>query len=164
MFVTMLVILHFMLETRTEKVSFKDSMPATERFESNYMKLSDDKCHLLLSSYKHGVIGQSQIWESKEQKLVGVIIFYMILELCALARVCKFLNLDYRRSFMKAFIESQFAYYPPVWMFCSRSSNNCINRLHERALIIVYNDYSSTFEDVLVKDNSVSIHRMNIRF
>ena len=55
-----------------------DSMLATEWFESNYMRLNDDKCHLLLSSYKHEVmwtnIGQSQIWESKEQKLLGVII------------------------------------------------------------------------------------------
>ena len=55
-----------------------DSMLATERFESNYMKLNGGKCHLLLSGYKHEVmwanIGQSQIWESKEQKLLGVII------------------------------------------------------------------------------------------
>ena len=54
-----------------------DSMLAIELFQSNYMKLNNDKCHLLLSVYKHGVmwenIGRSKIWESKEQKL-GVII------------------------------------------------------------------------------------------
>ena len=53
-------------------------MLATERFESNYMKVNGDKCHLLLSGYKYEVmwanIGQSQIWESKEQKLLGIII------------------------------------------------------------------------------------------
>ena len=48
-------------------------------------------------------------------------------------------------------------------MFYSRSTNNHINHLHERALRIVYNDHSSTFEDLLVKDNSVSIHHRNIR-
>ena len=48
-------------------------------------------------------------------------------------------------------------------MFFSRISNNRINRLHERALRIVYNDHSSTFEDLFVKDNSVSIHHRNIR-
>ena len=41
------------------------------------MKLDNDKCHLLLSGYKLEVkwtnICQSQIWESREQKL-GVII------------------------------------------------------------------------------------------
>ena len=42
------------------------------------MKVNGDKCHLLLSGYKYEVmwanIGQSQIWESKEQKLLGIII------------------------------------------------------------------------------------------
>ena len=63
---------------------------------------------------------------------------------------------------MKAFIESQFAYCPLVWMFCGRSSNNCNDHLYERALRIVYNDHSSTFQDLLLKDNSVSIHHRNI--
>ena len=40
--------------------------------------------------------------------------------------------------------------------------NNRINHQHERAPIIVYNHHSSTFEDLLVKDNSVSIHHRNI--
>ena len=66
-------------------------------------------------------------------------------KLCALRRVCKFLNLERLRSLMKAFIESEFAYCPLVWMFCGRSSNNCNNHLYERALRIVYNDHSSTF-------------------
>ena len=83
-------------------------------------------------------------------------------KLCALGRVCKFLNLERRRSLMKAFIESQFAHCPLVWMFCSRSSNNRINHLHERALRIVYNDHSSTSEDLLVKNNSISVHHKNI--
>ena len=55
-----------------------DSVLAIEWFGSNYMKLNGDKCHLRLSGYKHEVmwanIGQSQIWESKEQKHVGVLI------------------------------------------------------------------------------------------
>ena len=64
---------------------------------------------------------------------------------------------------MKVFIESQFAHGPLVWMFCSKSSSNHINHLHERALRIVYNDHSSSFEDILVMDNSVSIHHRDIR-
>ena len=53
-------------------------------------------------------------------------------------------------------------YCPLVWMFCSWSSNNRINPLLERARRIVYNDHIPTFEDRLVKDNSVSIHHRNI--
>ena len=64
---------------------------------------------------------------------------------------------------MKAFTESQFAYCLLSWMFCQRSSNIRINHLHERALRIVYKDNESTFEDLLKKDNSVSVHHKNIR-
>ena len=42
------------------------------------MKLNQDKCHFLLSGHKHEVmfakIGQSKIWESRTQKLLGIII------------------------------------------------------------------------------------------
>ena len=60
--------------------------------------------------------------------------------------------------------ESQFKYCPLVWMFHSREVNQRINRLHERALRLVYNDYSSTFEDLLEKDGSCTIHHSNIHF
>ena len=40
---------------------------------------------------------------------------------------------------------------------------NRINRLHERALRIVYNDNVSSFEDLLQRDDSVSIRHKNIR-
>ena len=48
-------------------------------------------------------------------------------------------------------------------MFHSRSLNNKINTLHERALRITYGDRSSLFENLLKKDNSVSIHHRNIQ-
>ena len=64
---------------------------------------------------------------------------------------------------MKAFITSQFGYCPLVWMFHSKQINNRINRLHERSLRITYNDYHSTFQDLLIKDKSVSIHQRNLQ-
>ena len=64
---------------------------------------------------------------------------------------------------MKAFIESQFGYCPLIWIFCGRNLNNRINHLHERLLRIVYNDYESSFQELLELDNSVSIHHRNIR-
>ena len=64
---------------------------------------------------------------------------------------------------MKAYIISQFGYCPLVSMFCSRGLNNKINSLHERALRITYGVRSSSFEDLLKKGNSVSIHHWNIQ-
>ena len=42
--------------------------------------------------------------------------------------------------------------------------NNRINRLHERCLRIIYEDKASTFEQLLGKDSSVSIHTRYLRF
>ena len=64
---------------------------------------------------------------------------------------------------MKSFIESQFAFCPSVWMCRDKTSDNCMNHLHERALRTVYNDNVPTFEKVLEKDNSVTIHVRNLR-
>ena len=64
---------------------------------------------------------------------------------------------------MKAFLESQCGYCPLIWMFCERNLNNRINYLHERSLRIVYNDYESSFQELLELDNSVSIHHRDSR-
>ena len=49
-------------------------MSAIQWFEGNYIKLNENKCHFLLSGYKHEMtfakIGQSRIWG--KQKLLGV--------------------------------------------------------------------------------------------
>ena len=48
-------------------------------------------------------------------------------------------------------------------MLHSRGLNNKINRIHERALRIEYNDKSSSYSELLTKDRSVTIHHRNIR-
>ena len=67
------------------------------------------------------------------------------------------------RMIMKAFIESQFQYCPLVWMFHSRIINNRINKLHERALRLVYKYVQCTFQQLLDKDNTVTIHHRNLQ-
>ena len=62
---------------------------------------------------------------------------------------------------MRAFVISQFQYFPLVWMFHSRHLNNKINRIHERALRIAYKDYKSSFNTLL--DKSVNIHAKNLK-
>ena len=64
---------------------------------------------------------------------------------------------------MKSFIISQFNYCPLIWIIHNRSLNNKINHIHERALRIVYDDCSSSFEDFLNKDKSVTIQQRNLQ-
>ena len=157
-----------------------DALIAIEWFGWNYMKLNEDKCHLLLAGHKHesyyANVGKSKIWEKHRQKLLGTTIDrdlnfnYHISNLCtkagrklsALIRLCRFYTLQQRRLLMKSFIDSQFSYSPMVWMFHDRGINNKINKIHERALRIVYKDDVSTFEELLQLDNSFSIHHRNI--
>ena len=72
-------------------------------------------------------------------------------------------NLSKRRIIMNSFFNSQSSYCPLVWMFHSRSINSIINRLHERVLSIVYNDFKSSFKNLLEKNGTVSIHIKNLQ-
>ena len=74
-----------------------------------------------------------------------------------LARVCNYMDAKKRHVLMNAFITSQFSYCPLVWMFHSRTLNNRINKIHEKALRLVYkNETFSSFDDLLKRDKSVS--------
>ena len=48
-------------------------------------------------------------------------------------------------------------------MFHSGIMNNKINRIHERALRLVYSDHVSSFDELLKKGQSFSIHHRNIQ-
>ena len=80
-----------------------------------------------------------------------------------LSRVAPYMNIAKRRLLMNSFFASQFNYCPLVWMCHHRSVNDKINRLHERCLRIVYSDSVPSFEDLLDKDRSVSVHVKNIK-
>ena len=73
------------------------------------------------------------------------------------------MSLQKRRIVMKTFVESQFNYRPLIWMLHSRTLNNKINRLYERALKFFFSDYKSSFNTLLEKDGSFSIHHRNIQ-
>ena len=64
---------------------------------------------------------------------------------------------------MKAFIASEFGFCPLVWMFQSRKLNSRVNKLHERTLRIVFQDYASPITELLERDNSTTIHKRNIQ-
>lgn len=148
-------------------------------FEYNHMKANPGKCHLLLSKKDpiDVLIGDAKVTSSSYEKLLGINIDSElkfdkhVSEIChkvsqkinALSRIASYMTLPKKRIVMKTFIESQFNYCPLIWMLHSRTTNNKINRLHERALRIVYSDYKSTFNELLDKDGSFSIHHRNIQ-
>ena len=58
---------------------------------------------------------------------------------------------------------SNFSYCPLIWLFCSKGANNESNRTHILALRALYGDYESTFEELLDKDKSMTIHKKNLQ-
>ena len=143
------------------------------------MQANPDKFHLLLDDSDTNLsikVNNYEIKNSNEEKLLGITFDNKlrfethVTNLCkkatqklhALSRVSHYMDERKRRTIMKAFINSQLRYCPLVWMFHSRQLNNRINKIHESALHIVYNDFSSPFNKLLLKDNSVSIHNRNI--
>ena len=145
------------------------------------MKMSASKCLLFVSGNKHehmwAKIGDDQIWESRTVKLLGIKIDNeqkfdeYISNVCkkaqrkltVLTRIKKYLDFKKLRLLLKTVFDSQFKYCPLTWMFYSRTTSNKINKLHERTLRLVYDDYVSKFEELLERDNSFTVHHYNIQ-
>ena len=148
--------------------------------KNNGLKANPDKFHLLLSdpSETYSVnVGNCNVQNSKCETLLGIKIDNKLTfddhvsticskasqKLHCLARIGNYMTLKQRKIIMRAFILSQFGYCPLVWMFHSRKLNNRVNRIHERSLRIVYKDNKSTFEELLDRDDSFTIHEKNVQ-
>ena len=159
-----------------------DAASAIMWFDANYMKSNQTKCHFMIASPSAEEfwiqVGEQIIWESKQEKLLGVKIDKglkfdaHVKTICdnasskvtALSRLIRIVSMEKKKTLMNAFVESQFSHCPLVWMFCfSRRLNTRINHIHERGLRIVYQDYTSSFDELLKRNNSVSIHHRNIQ-
>ena len=56
------------------------------------------------------------------------------------------------------FILSNFNCCPLAWHFCSKSNTDKIEKVQERALRFVYEDYNSTYEELLTKANLPALY------
>ena len=154
-------------------------------FRMNEMKPNPDKCHLIVADIDHKyytsksfIYLEKEFIESEESvDLLGVTIdqklnFHKHIEsilkkayqkLHALMRVSTHMSHEKLRLVMKTFIESQFNYCPLIWMCHSRELNTRINTLHERALRVVYKRNDLSFQELLEKDGSFTIHEKNLQ-
>ena len=59
---------------------------------------------------------------------------------------------------------SQFSYCPLIWIFHSRAMEHRINRIYEKTLRLIHpSRYQLTFEELLEKHKTVSIHQRNLQ-
>ena len=147
-------------------------------FSNNFLKANAYKFHLTLSIGEPFSINidNEVIKNISNKKLLGINLYNKlgfdtsVKNICnrvsknlhPLARISQYMNIHTQRM-TKAFIASEFGYCIPVWMFRSSKLNSRVNKLQERALRIVYQDYASSFTKILEKDNPTTIHNRNIQ-
>ena len=67
------------------------------------------------------------------------------------------MRFEQRKPIVNLFTTSRFSYCPLVWMFHSRRLSNHIDyHIHERALRTLYQDYNSSFKELLSKEDSLT--------
>ena len=83
-------------------------------------------------------------------------------QLNALARIYK--HSKSKHIIYNRFVASNFDYCPLVWHFCGQVNNNKLEKLQERSLRIIHNDYESSFETLLkyLKQESLLTKRLKI--
>ena len=120
--------------------------------------------------------GNASVQNSTQERLLGISIDdkltfeYHVAWLCqkansklyALSCIAPFMDQDKLRYLMRAFINSQFQYWPLAWMFHSRQLHHKIDEIQERVLRVTYQDYESSFQVLMEKDRSIIVHQRNL--
>ena len=123
-------------------------------FKINALKMNPDKCHVMVLGVKALpeeftiLVDDTALIVEDQVTLLGVAldkksnfnvhINMVCKEACrklnALIRIAKYLNKNQKIMLINAFFYSHFNYFPSIWMFSSKISNNKIEKLHKRAL------------------------------
>ena len=163
------------LEAKLQKALVKIS----KWFHENGLKANQNKCDFLSSLDINAKFSlRACILENSDSpKLLGVTIDRKlnfnehVTNLCdkaskkirTLAIILPYIPQTKKQLLMKAYSMSQIGYCLLVWMNHITTQNNRINGLHKRALSLIYNDFSSSFLELLENDKSVTIHHRNLQ-
>ena len=79
-------------------------------------------------------------------------------QLAVLKRLGHFLTLQGEIAIFKSFISSNLYYCPLIWHICSQCNTNKFEKVQERALRFVYNDYISSHADLLKTAGAEYLH------
>ena len=122
------------------------------------------------------IINSAEIEETKKAVLLGITTDNLLsfnehidnlcrtanYKLHALRRIRKYLSLEKAKLLCNAFINSQFNYVPLVWMFCRKKQYLKIQKIHHKALKVVYNS-NKNYNELLRDNNKFSIDQRHLR-
>ena len=160
-----------------------DSIALIDWFSCNQMKANPDKFQALAIGKKtmdknitFNLAGNN-IKCDKEVKLLGITIDFELnfnthisnickkasRQLHVLKRLGKYLNKLGKLTIYHSFILSNFNFCSLTWHFCSESNTAKIEKIQERALRFIYQDYNSTYDDLLLKSKMPSLKIRRLR-
>ena len=138
------------------------------------MVLNPDKCRFTIPCFQDQNFDfhyeNVVIRNSAEEKIFGITVdnklnFKVhIINISALGKVSNYIDSDKRKLLVNSFVKSQISYCPLIWMFCTRESNYSLNRVHERALRIISENYTSSFSELVTLLNEKIIYQRCINF
>ena len=146
-------------------------------FRINSLQANPSKFQFMILGKKKqnsvkSIINKTEIGKSRKVVLLGISIDNLLIfneyidNLCrtanyklhVLRRIRKYLSLEKAKLLCIAFINSQFNYAPLLWMFCRKKQYLKIQKIHHKALKVVYNSNKNYDEDILHK-----IKRKNLK-
>ena len=152
----------------------KETEVALSWLENNEMIANPEKFHaILLRKNQTNTSGEpiningKMIKSEETVKLLGVTLDYRLdfdphisilckkaaTQLNVLKRLKNFIGFKEKKILVQSFVYSNFNYCPLVWYFSSAKSLQKIEQLQERALRFLYNDHTSSYNDLLLKSD-----------
>ena len=155
-----------------------ESILLIQWFTENLMKANPDKFQAICIGQKtHDAISSFQLNDTVihcEDNVtpLGVNIDFMLnfndhisdickkasQQLAVLKRIGRFLTKHGKLTIFKSFIMSNFNNCPLTWHFCNQASINKMEKIQEKALRFISNDFSSTLETLLVLNKATPLH------
>ena len=84
-------------------------------------------------------------------------------QLNAIGRIQKYMDFKEKAILLNSFVYSSFNYCPLVWHFCSSKSLNKIEKIQERELRLLHNDFASDYFELLNKSGKPSMEVKRLR-
>ena len=68
-----------------------------------------------------------------------------------------------KEAIINTFVHSNFNYCCLIWHFSSKKSQNKVEKIHEKSIKFLLNDYLSSYGELLEKFTSVSMENRRLR-
>ena len=170
---------------REERIGINGGLPTMQEsnilinwFHFNCMQANPEKFQAIAVGKKSFdkspifQIGTANISCDEVVKLLGVDIDFMLNFDCHIKNICKKavqqlnilkrigknLSKLNRLTIFHTFVLSNFNFCPLSWHFCSEINTKKIEKIQERALRFVYQDYEASYENLLIKAKMPTQH------